>query len=275
MFSILRRDESQRRIQAREVKKKQTINDISVFLAVAIVFITMFHTVVWAGIINGSGQPTIKKQEVTLSNEVTVQYDQSYFTDPIEEDIDIAEERTSIMQEFLPTDIDLEYQRIEEEKAREEERKRSILNQYEWVQHDESGTTNSMTDDLVLYAYNLATENNIDPALIFGMIMVESRGFTSCRNSSSGAAGLGQFMAGTGKLVYEDFLGNGKGSYDHNSTPYDPYTGITMMITYLNYLYTRHGNTMTVLESYSGNKTYEGTLRYYNRVVSWTGIDIQ
>ena len=52
-------------------------------------------------------------------------------------------------------------------------------------------------------------------------------------------------------------------------------TGITMMITYLSYLYERHENTMTVLESYSGNRTYEGTLRYYNRVVSWTGKDIQ
>ena len=245
---------------------------------------TFFQTMVWAQTVPQPKNET-SKQQTTLDQKIDVSYFRSHIDTAPKTVVASNEDYVSPIDPEDPYAAMVEYE-AEQEAARikaEQEAQEaaavayrsSILDQYNWVQHDESGNVNDMTDDLVIYTYELCDSYDIDPALVFGMIMVESRGFSDNRNGSSGAAGLGQFLSSTARIVYEDFLGNGRGSYDHNVTPYDPYTGVTMMVTYLNYLYNRHGDTMTVLESYSGNKTYSGTLGYYNKVVSWTGKDIK
>ena len=284
---MLHGNESLKRRKQREQKQKKIINFLCSFLVIVTMVTTFFQTIVWAQTI-----PQSKSIDLESTKSISTQrVDSSYFKSRI----DKISKPTSIVATNSELTIDTEdpYAAMAEleaeqeaevarQKADEEAQEAaatayrvSILDEYNWVQHDESGNPNDMSDDLVLYTYELCNSYEIDPALVFGMIMVESRGFSNNLNSSSGAAGLGQFLASTARIVYEDFLGNGKGSYDHSITPYDPYTGVTMMVTYLNYLYNRHGDTMTVLESYSGNQTYSGTLKYYNRVVSWTGRDIK
>lgn len=279
-------NESLRRRRQREQKRREILNIVCSMIVVVAIVGTFFQTMVWAQTVPQPKNET-SKQQTTLDKKIDVSYFGSHIDTAPNTVVASNEDYVSPIDPEDPYAAMAEYEAEQEAeaariKAEEEAQeaaavayRSSILDQYNWVQHDESGNINDMTDDLVIYTYELCNSYDIDPALVFGMIMVESRGFSDNRNGSSGAAGLGQFLSSTAKIVYEDFLGNGRGSYDHNVTPYDPYTGVTMMVTYLNYLYNRHGDTMTVLESYSGNKTYSGTLGYYNKVVSWAGKDIK
>lgn len=279
-------NESLRRRRQREQKRREILNIVCSMIVVVAIVGTFFQTMVWAQTVPQPKNETSKQQN-TLDQKIDVSYFRSHIDTAPKTVVASNEDYVSPIDPEDPYAAMVEYEAEQEAeaariKAEEEAQeaaavayRSSILDQYNWVQHDESGNVNDMTDDLVIYTYELCDSYDIDPALVFGMIMVESRGFSDNRNGSSGAAGLGQFLSSTARIVYEDFLGNGKGSYDHNVTPYDPYTGVTMMVTYLNYLYNRHGDTMTVLESYSGNKTYSGTLGYYNKVVSWAGKDIK
>lgn len=279
-------NESLRRRRQREQKRREILNIVCSMIVVVAMVATFFQTMVWAQTVPQPKNET-SKQQTTLDQTIDVSYFRSHIDTAPKTVVASNEDYVSPIDPEDPYAAMVEYEAEQEAeaariKAEEEAQEAaavayqsSILDQYNWVQHDESGNINDMTDDLVIYTYELCNSYDIDPALVFGMIMVESRGFSNNRNGSSGAAGLGQFLSSTARIVYEDFLGNGRGSYDHNVTPYDPYTGVTMMVTYLNYLYNRHGDTMTVLESYSGNKTYSGTLGYYNKVVSWAGKDIK
>lgn len=279
-------NESLRRRRQREQKRREILNIVCSMIVVVAMVATFFQTMAWAQTVPQPKNET-SKQQTTLDQKIDVSYFRSHIDTAPKTVVASSEDYVSPIDPEDPYAAMVEYEAEQEAeaariKAEEEAQEAaavayqsSILDQYNWVQHDESGNINDMTDDLVIYTYELCNSYDIDPALVFGMIMVESRGFSNNRNGSSGAAGLGQFLSSTARIVYEDFLGNGRGSYDHNVTPYDPYTGVTMMVTYLNYLYNRHGDTMTVLESYSGNKTYSGTLGYYNKVVSWAGKDIK
>lgn len=279
-------NESLRRRRQREQKRREMLNIVCSMIVVVAMVATFFQTMAWAQTVPQPKNET-SKQQTTLDQKIDVSYFRSHIDTAPKTVVASNEDYVSPIDPEDPYAAMVEYEAEQEAeaariKAEEEAQEAaavayqsSILDQYNWVQHDESGNINDMTDDLVIYTYELCNSYDIDPALVFGMIMVESRGFSNNRNGSSGAAGLGQFLSSTARIVYEDFLGNGRGSYDHNVTPYDPYTGVTMMVTYLNYLYNRHGDTMTVLESYSGNKTYSGTLGYYNKVVSWAGKDIK
>ena len=279
-------NESLRRRRQREQKRREIFNIVCSMIVVVAIVGTFFQTMVWAQTVPQPKNET-SKQQTALDQKIDVSYFRSHIDTAPKTVVASNEDYVSPIDPEDPYAAMVEYEaeqeaeaaRIKAEQEAQEAAavayRSSILNQYNWVQHDESGNVNDMTDDLVIYTYELCDSYDIDPALVFGMIMVESRGFSDNRNGSSGAAGLGQFLSSTARIVYEDFLGNGRGSYDHNVTPYDPYTGVTMMVTYLNYLYNRHGDTMTVLESYSGNKTYSGTLGYYNKVISWAGKDIK
>lgn len=279
-------NESLRRRRQREQKRREIFDIVCSMIVVVAIVGTFFQTMVWAQTVPQPKNET-SKQQTTLDQKIDVSYFRSHIDTAPKTVVASNEDYVSPIDPEDPYAAMVEYEAEQEAeaariKAEEEAQeaaavayRSSILDQYNWVQHDESGNVNDMTDDLVIYTYELCNSYDIDPALVFGMIMVESRGFSDNKNGSSGAAGLGQFLSSTARIVYEDFLGNGRGSYDHNVTPYDPYTGVTMMVTYLNYLYNRHGDTMTVLESYSGNKTYSGTLGYYNKVVSWAGKDIK
>lgn len=292
MLHKLHGDESLRRIRLREKRKAKIANGITLFMMLFLTMVMFVNTIALAAqCLVPVDESADTGTDLSVKTKATAEYRRMPHINTVIQHVVQVEEVTDIDNSSYEVDDELEDEEIieteslssdEDEYVEDEVQevvsinsRSSILSQYGWVQYDDAGNHNDMTDDLVVYTYDLCMQYNINPSLVFGMIMVESRGYTADTNSSSGAAGLGQFLASTGKLVYEDFLGYGAGTYDHSTTPHDPYIGVTMMVTYLDYLYRRHGDTMTVLESYSGNKTYAGTLKYYNNVVSWAGEDIE
>ena len=146
-------------------------------------------------------------------------------------------------------------------------RKRSELyNKYEYaVMYDDERT--ELTYEEIEYGEDLMLAKGLDPDLMFGTIMVESRGNPNAVNKTSGATGYGQFLNSTGRWVWKDLLGNN--TY-HSDIRKDGESNILMMATYYDYLYSEVGNTFNVVKSYSGNSTNEGTEEYLSNVNSFT-----
>ena len=150
----------------------------------------------------------------------------------------------------------------------------SVYEKYEYALYDTEGNRNDITYDQLVLGEQLMLEKGYDPGLLFGSIMVESEGHQDAYNSSSGATGYGQFLTDTGKYVYEELLGNGAGTYDHNTTPKDGTTNIKMMVAYYDYLYKFYkGDTIGVIKSYSGGSSSHA-LYYYNKVCNYVGYMI-
>lgn len=143
---------------------------------------------------------------------------------------------------------------------------------YSYMFYDTEGQRNDITVEQVNYAVDLMTKKGYDPDLLLGTIMVESEGHADDVNSYSGATGYGQFMAGTGKFVYEQMLGLGE--YDHSTTPKDGTTNILLMATYYEYLYKLyHGDTFKVVKQYCGGSD-SFTARYLAKVEKVVGHKI-
>lgn len=150
--------------------------------------------------------------------------------------------------------------------------KAEITDMYDYALYDTEGKRNDLNFELLELGHNLMTEYGLDPNLLFGIIMVESEGHAGVTNSSSGAAGLGQFMPETGKYVSTKFLNI---SYDHSVTPYDPASNIRMMASYLDHLYKKYnGDTMRVLKEYCGGDD-SFTQQYYQKVCNVVGYCIE
>lgn len=125
-----------------------------------------------------------------------------------------------------------------------------IYETYDYIALDNGKRTDVTYDELVL-GETLMKENGYDPNLLFGIVMVESRGNADAVNPRSGASGYGQFMKYTGEYVYENLLN--KGSYNHFSTPFNGEINIEMMAEYLDYLNTKYkNNTFKSIKEYCG-----------------------
>lgn len=144
-----------------------------------------------------------------------------------------------------------------------------LINKYNYALYDTEGKRNDITLDMLKYVETECASRGLDPNLVFGIIMVESEGHAGVTNSSSGAAGLGQFMPATGEFIATNYLDL---SYDHSITPYDGNTNIAMIIEYLCYLYDKYyGDTISVIKEYCGgdlNYAYN----YYNKVLNASKI---
>lgn len=139
-----------------------------------------------------------------------------------------------------------------------------LYDKYGYALYDTSGERNDITYDQLITAEKLMVDNNIDPNLIFAIIMTESEGHANASNKSSTAAGYGQILASTGKAVYEDVMKNGSGSFTY-SMLYDGNTNIAICANYLNYLVANSNSIYEVIESYRGmkDKAYCTKLDYY------------
>ena len=71
-----------------------------------------------------------------------------------------------------------------------------------------------ITYDQLKTGIDIMQQNNIDPALLFAIIMTESHGIETAKNPTSTATGYGQILESTGKSVYEKYMGNGKGTFE-------------------------------------------------------------
>ena len=125
------------------------------------------------------------------------------------------------------------------------------------------GKRTELTYDQLKYGEKLMKEKGLNPDLLFSIGMLESKYTEKCTNSASTARGFHQILVGTGKFLWEDILGNGKGTYDH-SYAFDGYKNIEMCVAYLDYLNkTRDGNIVQMMKGYSG-RDLKGTYSYMN-----------
>lgn len=124
---------------------------------------------------------------------------------------------------------------------------------------------NDLTYEQLKLGEELMKEKGYDPDLLFGIIMVESRGLADAVNPSSNATGYGQFLYGTGKYIYENVLH--EDVYNHNTTPKNGTTNIKMMAAYLDLLYNKYnGDIVKTIKEYCGSSNYAKTYSYMNKI---------
>lgn len=131
------------------------------------------------------------------------------------------------------------------------------------------GSSTDLTPD-VLYQLQVSCEEwGLDPYFMLGVIMTESKGNANAKSSSSTATGLCQILKGTGKSVYEDLLGNGKGTYNH-SMAYDPVLNVKMGCAYMGSLKSKYG-LYRAIQAYRGKKDISGYCASINRYMALSG----
>ena len=132
------------------------------------------------------------------------------------------------------------------------EEREVLFNKYEYAVYY-GGERTDITYDQLETAEDLMTDAGMDPNLLLGIIMVESRGDEDAKNAVSTSTGYGQFIKSTGRYVYEDLLGNGSGTYSHYECANNGDTAIEMMAACLTDLRDRNnGNVNAMIRSYRG-----------------------
>lgn len=119
-----------------------------------------------------------------------------------------------------------------------------------------------LTPGMIIYADKLCQERDINPDYVWTIIYMESRYHTDAASSLSTARGLGQLLQSTAKSIYENYMGHGPGTYDHNMA-YDGYTNLEIIVAYLEYLKVNYGSPEVMINGYSGDQTSG----YYNRLI--------
>lgn len=141
-----------------------------------------------------------------------------------------------------------------------------LYDKYEYaIMYD--GERTELTYAEIELGEQLMHEKGIDPNLMFGTIMVESRANPDAVNSKSGATGYGQFLNSTARWVWTDLMGN-KNYY--SDIRKNGEANIQMMAEYYDYLYSVNNSTLKVVKCYSGNETDEGASEYLAKVNNFT-----
>lgn len=109
----------------------------------------------------------------------------------------------------------------------------------------------------------------LDPYVMLGVIMTESGGNASATNSKSTARGFCQILSGTGKSIYEDTLGHGKGTYNHNMA-FNPETNLRMGVALLGSLQKRYG-LYNAIQRYRGKSDISGYVASINKYMGMSG----
>lgn len=164
----------------------------------------------------------------------------------------------------LKDDIDrvkIEYESYKNNTEYEAKASFATLTKY-WYVFRYASPDCGLTPGMIVYADELCQEKDINPDYVWSIIYMESRYNTDATTSLSSARGLGQLLKSTAKSIYENYMGNGSGTYDH-SMAYDGYTNLNIMINYLEYLKINYGNPEVMINGYSGDQTSG----YYNRLV--------
>lgn len=162
------------------------------------------------------------------------------------------------------TELIKENKSLNKELTKFEERE-ELYNKYEYAIYDKSNNRTDLTYEQIAAGEELMIKEGIDPDLLFGIIMTESGGDEKATSSTSTARGYGQFLAGSGKYVYEDILH--LGVYNHNMA-YNGTTNITMAAGYLGYLKNERG-----FSAYAAVKAYRGVepTAYIRKIDSYIG----
>lgn len=149
----------------------------------------------------------------------------------------------------------------------------SLLDTYSYALYDSAGRRNDINEHLLSVLEDTCALYGINPHLVLGVIMTESEGHANAKNRSSTASGFGQILKGTGKYVYEDLMGNGKGTYNH-SMAFDPETNIRMTATYLGNLVRQRGSVQRALQNYRGKSNIASYVNKINSHIGKAGLSV-
>jgi hypothetical protein len=148
-----------------------------------------------------------------------------------------------------------------------------LLDKYSYALYDSVGNRNDITADLLETLEESCAEWNVEPDLMLGVIMTESEGHANAKSSKSTATGFCQILKGTGKYVYEDILGNGKGTYNH-SMAYNPELNIQMGVALMGTLQRQKGSVYRALQGYRGKSDISGYVKSINSHIGKVGLSV-
>ena len=114
-----------------------------------------------------------------------------------------------------------------------------------------NGERTDIQYDQLKTGIDIMVENDIDPNILFAIIMTESQGQENAQNATSTASGYGQILASTGKSVYEKYMDNEPGSFDREML-LDGETNITIAANYLAQLIDTSSSLAEALYQYRG-----------------------
>ena len=107
-----------------------------------------------------------------------------------------------------------------------------------------------MKYSMVAYGEEIMKKENIDPNMLFGLVMVESRGIEKAQNPTSSARGFCQLIDTTAKSLYEKVLN--KGPYNHVYA-FNGYTNLELGAKLISRNMKEYrGNTYTTIQLYRG-----------------------
>lgn len=150
----------------------------------------------------------------------------------------------------------------------------NLSEKYAYTLYDTAGRRNDMNEYLLSVLEESCEMNGVPSHLLAGMIMTESEGHMNARSSKSTATGLCQFLSGTGKFVWEDLMGNGKGTYSHDMA-YNPEISIRMGAAYMGYLIKSKGSIYSAIQSYRGKNNISDYVRVINSHIGNVGLSVE
>jgi len=127
--------------------------------------------------------------------------------------------------------------------------RKELYDKYEYVLFD-NGKRTDMKYSMVAYGEEIMKKENIDPNMLFGLVMVESRGIEKAQNPTSSARGFCQLIDTTAKSLYEKVLN--KGPYNHVYA-FNGYTNLELGAKLISRNMKEYrGNTYTTIQLYRG-----------------------
>jgi len=143
--------------------------------------------------------------------------------------------------------------------------------------YDTEGRRNDLNEHTLGVLVDTCEQYNVSPDLMLGIIMTESEGHSNAKNKSSTATGFCQILRSSGKYIYEDLMGNPKGSYSHDMA-YDPDLNLRMGVVLVSELKREYkGNTYKAIQHYRGKNDisdYLANINKYTRQVGLEALDL-
>lgn len=146
-------------------------------------------------------------------------------------------------------------------------KREELFNKYEYAVIDDGSQRTDFTYSQIETAEQLMKDRGLDPDLLLGVAMTESGGDETCTSNESTARGYCQLLNGTAKFIYEDYAGNGKGSYDH-SMALNGKTNLTIAADYWKYLSETRSSLHSAIQGYRGKQDVSG---YTGRINTFLG----
>ena len=159
------------------------------------------------------------------------------------------------------------YQQLQAFQNRQE-----LYDKYSYALYNQLGERNDITFEQLKTGEDIMIAGKMDPNILWGFICAESDGNEKAKNPSSTAAGYGQILASTGRNVYENIMGNGKGTFTSDML-LDGDINITIASNYLVYLRNTSSDIYEVIDKYAGEHN-EGYYKKLDRVLQKGGTSL-